>query len=172
MRRLIFLALILSANLSYLWADSGDDKFYIMAEGCVYKNGSLEIDPYADSILWLNGIRQSTHDDVPGPITMKPGDILITGSPWFWDDGKPKHANYRDFCRYRLDKLTAQRAYFTWWIYSSIRTQLDEKSWKYQPGTLQFTEKFEIDLTQPHGLLIDYGWNHLELSWQTPSRSK
>jgi hypothetical protein len=169
--RYLFLILIFGLGLTSLKADDGADKFYMLAQSCIPKKGSLEVWPYEDSILWLNDVRQNTHDVTSG-LVIKSGDILITGSPWIWDDGKPKHAKYGDFCRYRLDKLTAQRAYFTCWIYSSIRTQLDEKSWEYQPGALQFTEKFELDLTQPNGLLVDYGPNNLELSWQKPSRTK
>lgn len=155
----IILAFALNLSLSRAEVQSSFDKFYEMATGCSYKNGELEIYLYDYSKTWLNGVRQDDENEV---LTLKPGDIVVSLIC----------ADRDRFVRYKLDQLTPTRANFTRWIYSSVRTQLDESSWKYRPGSLQLTEKFELDLTQPNVLLVDYGPNKLELSWPKTLRSK
>jgi len=159
MRNLLLTTLIAALTTFPVRADAADSdhKFTDLAAMSTYKNGALEILLWDDSKTWLNGIRQNDDDD---NLILKPGDVVESFVGGDFDR----------VIRYRLDRLTPQRACFTRWIYSSIKSRTDEGLREYRRGSLQFTDKFEID---PNDVsLLEYGPRHLELSWQKPSRGK
>jgi hypothetical protein len=138
-----------------------DEKFYQMFTTGSYNDGRLDVFVWLGSKTWLNGVRQSDIDEET-QYRLKPGDVLESFA-----------GNYNDrVLRYRLDRLTPQRADFTRWIYGSIMSRAADGLRSYSRGALQHTGTFTLDLTQPNGLLIDYGPNFVVSSGGKTPRSK
>ena len=137
-----------------------NEKFYDLATQGTYENHRLRLDLYESDAIWVNGQRDRDEDDTE---TLKPGDVV---EQLFSNAG---HAGY--FLQFSLDRLTPQRAYFTKKEYRAVRVRV-ASLWEYIPGPVQSVEKIELDLTQPNGLLIDPGQNHVELGTGITPKSK
>jgi hypothetical protein len=136
-----------------------DEKFYEMFTEGAYKDGRLNVIDWEFCMTWINGVRQS---EVDTEYQLKPGDVVERF------DG----AHDERVLRYRLDRLSPERADFTRWIYSAIKSRNAGGLWEHRRGALQLTDSFSSDLTQPNGLLIDYPPNRLISSGQKTARSK
>ena len=158
--RHFFLALPLAFMTVSVYAeDPGADKFYQISTGWSYDSGRLKTWVYEYSKIWLNGVRQS---DETYFYLLRPGDELqgfICGDTTNVD-------------RYRLNRLTPTRAWFTHWMYAVVISRMDEGGVKFGRGRLVSTESFEVDLTQPNGVLVDYGPNYVSAGNGITGRSK
>jgi hypothetical protein len=151
MRYVLLIYAGLCLSLRCLPAEDKTDRFYGLAPYLAFKNGSLEIGPYTDSRLWLNGVRQPTHSDVPSPLFLKPRDTLYQAD------------SSNSIYRYQLEALTAKEARFSRWTYSSVREKLTPTTWNVRLGKVQKYETLTMDITWPDGgVLTDTGPSHVE----------
>jgi hypothetical protein len=153
-------------------ADTRVDLMGALGPNYEFDAGKLKVDLFPDGKVWLNGKRWPTHDD-DASVSLQPGDVLMTASPEKWyDEGRPTAYPAGDIYRYRLERLDAKQAVFTLTTYDEVETSISPTSKRYSLGRQRVSTTFTADLTQPHGMLIDYGPNHLELGSGLPSRSK
>ncbi len=146
MKRFLPIIWALALSLGHLRAEDGADLFFALASACALQPGALKVVPYKNSLLWLNGVRQDTKSGTD-PLLFKPGDVWITSSAntagW-----EPQPLADHAFLRYRLDKLTAQRAYFTLSIFNAVVESLNGETRRYRMGTLRSSRTFELDVTR------------------------
>jgi len=154
--RLQIIVGLLILSLAPLSAGDGEDAFRPVATGWSAVNGRLWVQPYREDALWLNGLRQCTWGDNPGTICMKPGDVLISGSPIRWVSDYPQPTTLPlGFYRYRLDRLTSRTAYFTRTIFEALGEDLGSQRTRYHMGALLSTEHVEADVSHSHSVLPD-----------------
>jgi hypothetical protein len=154
-------------------ADDSIDLMDALGSGYELERGGLRVDLYADSKVWINGVRWPTHDDGASARLM-PGDVVITASPEKWyDPGKPTLFPAGEIYRYRLDYLDAKQATFTLTTYDKMVTRIGPTSRQFSVGRQRFKSTFVVDVSQGHSLFgLDYGPNPVELGSGVPSRSK
>jgi hypothetical protein len=163
--RIAGLLLLLTVGFFASRADEAEERMDALGAGFEYQWGHLKIALYPNSILWLNGVRQPTHDD-DASVRMKPGDVLVTASPVKWHDaGEPTPLPAGDIYRYRLVSLDARHAVFTLTTFDEAVTTISPNSRRYSLGKPRTSSTFELDVSSPHYLFgLDYGTNHLEMS--------
>jgi hypothetical protein len=155
-------------------ADDAEDRLFALALGCEYKNGALEIDPYPETFVWLNGVEQDTHYDNPR-FMMKPGDVAIIQSPMLWEspEGPPSKLPPGDFYRYRLDQLGPRTAVFTLTAFAAGPVINGTASRRYYFGCQLSSSRFKLDLRQPHFVFGYDSDSYVETrSGKAPYRSK
>jgi hypothetical protein len=115
------------AGLSGAQADELDSPLYVngVVSSATIDHGRLELCPYADTHVWLNGQPVNTGsplvDPEPWPtIVMKPGDVLTYATGCYFPDRQP--IPLRTFEQYRLDRLTTEGADFTLSTFSAAAT--------------------------------------------------
>lgn len=147
--RLTLVVLALATLLSLRADDEAGDKFFALGTECYARNGGLEVHFYPDSLIWLNGVQQPTREDDPF-VQVKPGDVIVTGSPMMWhDEYKISPLPPGDFYRYRFDSISGGKAWFTLSTYDDHVTQLSPQTRRHSMGRLRCGAlHFAIDL--PH----------------------
>ena len=172
MRRAVFLLLMLVAIGGAVRADDKINLMDALGPEYAFEGGRLKVDLYPDEKVWLNGKRWPTHDD-DADVRLQVGDALITASPEKWhEEGKPTLFPEGDIYRYRLERLDAKLAVFTFTTFDETVTTINSTIRRYNMGRRRTAMTFTLDLTQPHGLMVDYGPNYLEMGAGLPYRSK
>lgn len=138
----IFVAIVLLLSLGKVWAENNDDKFHDLALGFQIKGNALEISPYWQQRIWLNGVPQSTESENQDPrsFLIRPGDILYSEGPGV-------------FYRYKLGNLDNGSITFTRWTFAQKIDQLSPHSRRFSVGRMLSVESFT---GVPLGMLIEY----------------
>jgi hypothetical protein len=149
MKTLALALLAVTSVLAVRADDEAADKFFALGTECFARNGGLEVHLYGDSLIWLNGARQPTSEDNPY-VEMKPGDVIVTGSPMMWADAdKPSPLPPGDFYLYRLDSVASAKAFFTLSTYDDNSSQLSPQTHRHSMGRQRWGAlRFKVDL--PH----------------------
>jgi hypothetical protein len=171
----LLLPWLLFTNLvgAQMQAQESDPRLYAGFEGCEKSGSALKVYLYPDAIDWLDGVRQSTHDDDRW-LLMKAGDVFTTATPWVWHDyEKPSTLPPGNFYQYHLDNLTEHEATFTLSTYDEKVTSIGSHTHRYAVGKKRTVGSFKVDLTFDNLLFgLDFGPNHLESGGSPIGRSK